>query len=92
MAKRKGKQFCSYTCSVNAQHGKTATTDLEIREQVLNFAIGHADELFKLKLNKLKPFFQPLYQSIQEQYGIRDIRTICQMVVGKSCSRKELLF
>lgn len=92
MARRKGKQFCSYTCSVNAQHGKTATTGLEIREQVLAFALDHAEDLFSVKLNKLKPLFAPLYNSIAEQHGIIDIRTICQTVVGKPCSRKELLF
>lgn len=92
MAKRKGKQFCSYTCSVSAQHGKTATTDLEIREQVLAFAVDHAEEIFSVKLNKLKPLFEPLYSSLAQQYGIVDIRTICQMVAGEPCSRKALLF
>src|SRR5687767_12250679 len=92
MARRRGKQFCSSTCSVNAQHGKTATTDSEIREQILAFAIDHSDELFNVKLNKLKPLFQSLYNSVAERYGIVDIRTICQMVVGEPCSRKELLF
>lgn len=92
MARRKGKQFCSYTCSVNAQHGKTATTDSEIRELVLAFAIDYENELFTVKLNRLKPLFQPLYKQIAERYGIVDIRTICQMVVGAPCSRKALLF
>ncbi|MBD2090790.1 hypothetical protein H6F67_13100 [Microcoleus sp. FACHB-1515] len=92
MARRKGKQFYSYTCSVNAQHGKTVTTDREIREQVLAFAVSHSEKIFSVKLNRLKPLFEPLYNSIAQQYGIIDIRTVCQTVVGKPCSRKNLLF
>jgi hypothetical protein len=92
MAKRANKKFCSYRCSVSAQHGKTATTDVEVKQTVLAFAKIHADELFSVKLNKLKLLFQPLYSAIAQKYGIHDIRTICQMVVGYPCSRKELLF
>jgi hypothetical protein len=92
MARRKNKRFCSSTCAVSAQHGKTATTDREIRLKVLDFAVSTADELFQVKLNKLKPLFQPLYDEIAQEFGIRDIRTICQMVTGQLCSRKELLF
>ncbi|MBE9010970.1 hypothetical protein IQ250_12200, partial [Pseudanabaenaceae cyanobacterium LEGE 13415] len=92
MANRKDKKYCSYTCSVNAQHGKTVTTDLEIRQAALDFALQHEDELFTVRLNRLKPLFQPLYDSIAEKHGIVDIRTICQAVTGKPCSRKELLF
>lgn len=92
MAKRANKKFCSYRCSVSAQHGKTATTDLEVKQTVLTFAEINADELFSVKLNSLKSLFQPLYSAIAQEYGIRDIRTICQMVVGQPCSRKELLF
>jgi hypothetical protein len=92
IAKRKNKRFCSYVCSVNAQHGKTATTDLEIQQKVLSFALSRANELFTVKLNRLKPLFQPLYESIAKEHGIVDIRTICHAVTGKACSRKELLF
>ncbi|MBD1824470.1 hypothetical protein H6F51_18540 [Cyanobacteria bacterium FACHB-DQ100] len=92
MAKREDKKYCSYTCSVNAQHGKTATTELEIRQAALDFALQHRDELFAVRLNRLKPLFQPLYDSIAQKHGIIDIRTICHAVTGKPCSRKELLF
>ncbi|OWY67166.1 hypothetical protein B7486_32930 [cyanobacterium TDX16] len=57
MAQRKNKKYCSYTCFVNAQHGKTATTEMEVRQQVLAFAESVKDELFEVKLNKLKPLF-----------------------------------
>ena len=49
-------------------------------------------EHLKQELNKLKSFFQPLWDSIQKEHNILDIRTICQIVVGKPCSRKEFLY
>lgn len=92
MANRKDKKYCSYPCSINAQHGKTATTETEIRRAAIDFALQHADELFTVRLNQLKPLFQPLYDSIAQKHGIIDIRTICHSVTGKPSSRKELLF
>lgn len=86
------RRFCSKSCSIQVQHGKTATTNAAIQALAYTFALDNSEELFTVKLNKLKQLFQPLYDSIKKEHNILDIRTISQIVVGKPCSRKELLY
>lgn len=86
------RRFCSKHCSVQAQHGKTSITNSGIQALAYTFALDNSEKLYSLKLNKLKEVFQPLWDLIQEEYNILDIRTICQIVVGQPCSRKEFLY
>ena len=86
------RRFCSKHCSIQAQHGKTSFTNSGVQALAYSFALDNFDQLFSLKLNELKSFFQPLWDSIQKEHNILDIRTICQIVVGKPCSRKEFLY
>lgn len=86
------RRFCSKHCSIQAQHGKTSMTDSGIRSLTYAFALTNSEQLFSAKLNQLKDIFQPLLDSIKKEYNILDIRTICQIVVGKPCSRKEFLY
>lgn len=86
------RRFCSKSCSIQVQHGKNATTNAAIQTLAHTFALGNSEELFTVKLNKLKELFQPLCDSIKKEHNILDIRTISQIVVGKPCSRKELLY
>ena len=86
------RRFCSKRCAIQANRGKTITTDLEVRELAHNFALNNSDKLFTTKLNKLKPLFQPLYDEILEAHNIMDTRTIALMTMGKSVSRKEFLY
>lgn len=86
------RRFCSKTCSIQVQHGKTATTDAAIQTLAHTFALDKSEELFTVKLNKLKGLFQPLYDSITKEHNILDIRTISQIVVGEPCNRKEFLY
>jgi hypothetical protein len=85
------RRFCSKHCSIQAQHGKTSMTDSGIQSLTYAFALTNSEQLFSAKLNQLKDIFQPLLDSIKKEYNILDIRTICQIVVGKPCSRKEFL-
>lgn len=86
------RRFCSRHCSIQAQHGKTSTTNSDIQTLAHTFALDNYETLLSVKLNKLKELFQPLYDSIRKEHNILDIRTICQIVAGKPCSRKELLY
>lgn len=86
------RRFCSRHCSIQAQHGKTSRTNSDIQTLAHTFALDNYETLLSVKLNKLKELFQPLYHSIQKEHNILDIRTICQIVAGKPCSRKELLY
>jgi hypothetical protein len=86
------RRFCSKHCSVQAQHGKTMDTDFGILTLVHTFALDNSEALFSVNLNRLKDLFQPLYDSIKKEYNILDTRTICQIVVGKPCGRKEFLY
>jgi hypothetical protein len=56
------------------------------------FAIDNHEQLFSVKLNKLREFFQPLCDRIEREHNIVDIRTICHIVVGKPSSRKDFLY
>ncbi|MEG3834189.1 MULTISPECIES: NUMOD3 domain-containing DNA-binding protein [unclassified Microcoleus] len=86
------RRFCSKNCSVQAQHGKTSTTNSDIQTLAHAFALDNYETLLSVKLNNLKELFQALQDSIQKENNILDIRTICQIVTGKPCSRKELLY
>lgn len=86
------RRFCSKHCSIQAQHGKTSTTNSDIQTLAHTFSLDNYETLLSVKLNKLKELFQPLSDSIQKEHNILDIRTICQIVTSKPCSRKELLY
>lgn len=70
------RRFCSKHCAIQAQHGKTATTDSAIELLAYTFAIDNHEQLFSVKLNKLREFFQPLCDRIEREHNIVDIRTI----------------
>lgn len=92
------RKFCSKSCgSKNAF--KIATSNKsnikkeirnDIRDCVISWCKDNKDLVLKTKFNKITDL-QPLFDLINENFKITDLRTISLSVLNKKSSRKELL-
>lgn len=93
------KIYCNQTCSAingleqaTKQYIKNRNEELEqIKNIAEKWALENAEQLTSTPLNKIKERLQPLYKMIEEQFSIKDIRTITKAVTGSYSNRKQLL-
>ncbi|MBD2184419.1 hypothetical protein H6S82_20360 [Planktothrix sp. FACHB-1355] len=79
-------------CSNAATFSKTSSENSSvIQKMALDFAKNHAQAILSCKLNKIKPVLQPFYDQIEQEFGIKDERTLSKALLGYQTNRKEVL-
>lgn len=94
------RKFCSNQCA-NSFNIKKATTEAsvvnhnrcverycEIKNYVLNWALLNKSTIAKCKMNRIGVHMKPLINSVYNNFGIKDLRTISKAVVGESSKRE----
>lgn len=91
--KNRPQKYCSYRCSIDANHSKTLSETSEaMKEIAFEFAKTYPNEIMLCKLNKIKPLLDPFYKEVFTRFGIRDKRTIAKALLGQQTNRKAILY
>lgn len=87
----KNTQYCSRFCAIQVNIRKASPEKIKAVKLIAqSFAQDNQEQLKNLKWNKLKEVMSPFYSEVFEKTGIKDIRTICTVLLGSESNRKEL--
>lgn len=91
--------YCSHLCANRAHSLLGAEKEKEeafkirenIRAHMLLWARSNKDIIKNTKFNKIAQPLQPLYDSIESEFGIKDKRIVSKALLRKDGTRKEML-
>lgn len=95
----KQQKYCSQLCA-NKTNSKLGTEKQKqeakiLRDKIKEFIMGWAKDnkeiILSTPYNKIKTNLKPLFDDIENKYGIKDLRIISKSVFGEDKGRKELL-
>lgn len=93
------QKYCSQLCANKANSKLGAEKEKQqaqilrdkIREHVMEWAKNNKEIILSTPYNKIKTNLKPLFDEIENKYGIKDLRIISKSVFGEDKGRKELL-
>lgn len=100
----KKRRYCSQACAnhVNIRKAtdaarianirKSLETSTSIEAAVKNWALEHKREVMECPMNKVSTVLQPLCDEINEEFGIKDIRSIANRITGSMSKKNFILY
>lgn len=90
---RNKQRYCSTDCACKASFKKrNEEVSSLIKNIAFEYAIKQREEIVRAKMNKIKPILSDFYNIVFNLTGIKDVRTICQVLLGSNSNRKELIY
>lgn len=98
------KRFCNFECFTKSDWNRKRMSKvfnkeiLETKERrrsmkntILMWTEENQERVVKIKLNDIKRNLKPLYDIIEEEYDVVDMRTINKSIFGEDRGRKEMV-
>jgi hypothetical protein len=85
------RRFCSRRCGVIAQRGNGIKFSSQIKSLAIQYAKENQQSIMNCKLNKVNSVLSGFYLKVEEAFGVKDIRTLTEAVLGHKGGRKDLL-
>lgn len=93
------QKYCSRACSGNnaIKHATKSYVNKrndihnKIKSYIINWTLNNRDIVEKTPYNKISTNLKPLFNNIEKEFGVKDIRVISKAIFGEDLGRKELL-